>query len=48
MKIKIGLPKSLLYYYYKDLWIYFFKYLDFDIVISCNSNKEILNIVQSL
>ena len=48
MKKKIGLPKSLLYYYYKDLWIYFFKYLDFDIVTSQNTNKEILNIGQSL
>ena len=43
MKIKIGLTKSLLYYYYKDLWIYFFKYLDFDIITSPNSNKGILN-----
>ena len=43
MKKKIGLTKSLLYYYYKDLWIYFFKYLDFDIVTSINTNKEILN-----
>ena len=48
MKTKIGLPKSLLYYYYKDLWVYFFKYLDFDIVKSCNSNKEIIRIGQSL
>lgn len=43
MKKRIGLPKSLLYYYYKDLWIYFFKYLDFDIVTSKNTNKEILH-----
>lgn len=42
MKKKIGIAKSLLYYYYKDLWIYFFKYLDFDVVISKNTNKEIL------
>ncbi len=42
MKKKIGIPKSLLYYYYKDLWIYFFKYLDFDIVFSKNSDKELL------
>ena len=48
MKTKIGLPKSLLYYYYKDLWIYFFKYLDFEIVKSKNSNKEILNLGQTL
>ena len=42
MKRKIGIVKSLLYYYYKDLWIYYFKYLDFDIVISKNTNKEII------
>lgn len=43
MKKKIGLARSLLYYYYKDLWIYFFKYLDFDIVTSTTTNKEILS-----
>lgn len=42
MKIKIGIPKSLLYYYYKDLWINFFKYLKIDIILSDISNKEIL------
>ena len=42
MKIKIGIPKSLLYYYYKDLWINFFKYLKIEIILSDISNKEIL------
>lgn len=42
MKLKIGLPKSLLYYYYKDLWINFFHYLNMDIVESSNSNKKML------
>lgn len=42
MKIKIGIPKSLLYYYYKDLWINFFKYLKIDIILSDINNKEIL------
>ncbi len=42
MKIKIGIPKSLLYYYYKNLWINFFKYLKIDIILSDISNKEIL------
>lgn len=42
MKIKVGIPKSLLYYYYKNIWIYFFKYLNIDIVESIKSNKEIL------
>lgn len=40
---KIGIPKGLLYYYEKDLWINFFKKLGFQIVISDSSNKEILD-----
>lgn len=48
MKIKIGIPKSLLYYYYKNLWIYFFKYLKIDIIESKKSNKEILSIGEAV
>lgn len=43
-KIKIGIPRSLYYYYFKDLWINFFKNLDIDIVISPKTNKEILDL----
>lgn len=39
---KIGIPKTLLYYYYKDLWEYFFKYLKIDTITSNVSNKQIL------
>ncbi len=46
--MKIGLVKALLYYYYKDLWVYFFKYLDIETITSKNSNKEILSKGQSL
>lgn len=42
-KIKIGIPKALLYYKYKDLWINFFDLLGCDLIISPNTNKEILN-----
>ncbi len=40
---KIGIPKALLYYYYNDLWIYFFKYLKLNVVYSNQSNKKILS-----
>lgn len=43
MKIKIGIPKALLYYYYKDLWINFFNYLNLEVIESKKSNKEILS-----
>ena len=40
----IGIPKALLYYKYKDLWINFFSYLDIDVKISPDTNKEILEL----
>lgn len=40
---KIGIPKALLYYYYNDLWKYFFKYLNIDVIYSDISNKEIMS-----
>lgn len=48
MRLKIGIPKSLLYYYYKDLWFHFFKYLDMDIITSSNSTKKTLEIGESI
>ena len=42
MKIKIGIPKSLLYYKYYDLWNTFFNELGCKIIYSPDSNKEIL------
>lgn len=41
-KLTIGIPKALLYYKYKDLWINFFENLNLNVVISPNTNKEIL------
>ncbi|HIR48569.1 MAG TPA: hypothetical protein IAB35_01160 [Candidatus Faecimonas gallistercoris] len=40
MKKTIGIPRALLYYYDKDLWIEFFKKLDVNIIISNNTNKQ--------
>lgn len=39
----IGIPKALLYYKYKDLWISFFEELGCNIIISPNTNQNILN-----
>lgn len=43
-KIKIGIPRALYYYYHKDLYTNFFKYLDCEVIISPPTNKEILNL----
>ena len=40
--ITIGLPKGLLYYKYKDLWINFFDELGITTIVSKDTNKEIL------
>lgn len=40
----IGIPRALLYYYDKDKWKYFFEYLNFNIVYSPLTNKEILDL----
>ena len=42
--MKIGIPRSLYYYYFKDLWINFFEYLDIELVISPETNKEIMDL----
>ena len=36
-------PRSLFYYYFKDLWINFFGYLNIDVIISPETNREILD-----
>lgn len=40
--MKIGIPRSLYYYHYKDLWLSFFKKLNIDVVISDKTTKEIM------
>lgn len=42
--MKIGIPRSLYYYHFKDLWINFFEYLKIDVVVSPETNKEILEL----
>ncbi len=43
MKNKVGIPRGMMYYDYYPLWNEFFKELDVEVVISCKTNKEILN-----
>lgn len=42
--MKIGIPRSLYYYYFKDLWKSFFESLGFEIVISPETTKEIMDL----
>lgn len=39
---KIGIPRSIFYYYYGDIWKNFFDYLKIPYIISPNTNKEIM------
>ncbi len=43
MKIKIGIPRALLYYKYQTLWTKFFQNLNLDVVLSPKTNKEIID-----
>lgn len=40
---KVGIPRSIFYYYYKDIWINFCKYLNIPYIISPKTNKDIMN-----
>ncbi|MEW6621627.1 MAG: acyl-CoA dehydratase activase-related protein [Bacillota bacterium] len=40
---KVGIPKSLFYYYYYPLWSTFFKELCCEVITSPNTNKNIVN-----
>ena len=42
--VKIGIPRSLYYYHFNDLWINFFEYLNIEFLISPKTNKEILDL----
>ena len=42
--MKIGIPRSLFYYYFGDLWINFFNYLNINVVLTPETNKEILDL----
>lgn len=41
-KIKIGIPRSMHYYYYGELWKHFFQKLNCEIIISPKTNLEIM------
>lgn len=43
IKKTVGIPRALLYYYDKDLWLEFLKKLGLKTIISTKSNKEILD-----
>jgi len=40
-KKRVGIPRALLYYYFKDMWVGFFEGLGAEVVLSSNSNKKI-------
>lgn len=42
-KIKIGIPKALLYYYYFPFWLKLFSELNLEVVISDNTSRELLD-----
>jgi len=42
--MKIGIPRSLFFYHFSDTWINFFKYLKIDVIISPETNKDILDL----
>ena len=44
MKLKIGIPRSLFYYYFSNIWVNFFDELGIDYIISPKTNKEILDL----
>jgi predicted nucleotide-binding protein (sugar kinase/HSP70/actin superfamily) len=43
-KVKIGIPKAFLYYKYQIMWRSFFEELGFEVVVSPNTNKNILDV----
>ena len=40
--MKIGIPRALLYYFYEDLWLNFFKNLQIETIVSPETNKAII------
>ncbi len=41
-KVRIGIPRSIHYYYYGELWKYFFEQLGCEVIISPKTNYEIM------
>lgn len=42
--MKIGIPRSIYYYYYEELWTLFFKNLRCEVIISPATTREIMNL----
>lgn len=42
-KIKVGLPRALMYYKFQTLWKEFFEQLNIEVIISPKTNKEIID-----
>ncbi|MEI7579928.1 MAG: acyl-CoA dehydratase activase-related protein [bacterium] len=42
MKYKIGMPRALLFHHYSKLWISFFEELHYQVIVSPETNKKIL------
>ncbi len=45
---KVGVPRSIFYYYYKDFWDPFFKYLKIPYIVSPKTNKKTIEIGSKL
>ena len=43
-KIKLGIPRSFLYHRYGVMWRHFFSYINCKIILSPETNKEILSL----
>ena len=41
---KVGIPRGIFYYYYKDIWTNFFDALDVPYIISPKTNKKIMKL----
>lgn len=46
-KLKIGIPRGLFYYQNKFMWEYFFESLGCEVIVSKNTNKEIIKLGDS-
>lgn len=41
--MNIGIPKALYYYYFKEFWLYYFQELGVEVIISDDTNKEVID-----
>lgn len=42
-KIRIGIPRSMFYYYFKNIWINFFNEFNIELIISPRTNRKIID-----